>query len=71
MALVGSECGTATALVVVVVGDDGEEIAAVGDDGVEEAGFGAAVAVVDYAGVDEGAEEGGAVVRVEGLVGGD
>ena len=29
-------------------------------DGAEEAGFCAAVAVVDYAGVDEGAEEGDA-----------
>ena len=46
-------------LVVVGVGvDDGEEVFAL--EGEEEAGAGAAVAVVDDAGVDEGAEEGDA-----------
>ena len=40
---------------------DGEEIGAV--DGVEEMGFRATVPVVDDAGVDEGAEEGDAVVE--------
>ncbi len=42
-----------------LIGDDGEEIFAL--HGAAEAGFGAAVAVVDDAGVDEGAEEGEAV----------
>ena len=40
------------------IGDYGKEIVAVEGDGAEEARLGTVVAVVDYAGVDEGGEEG-------------